>query len=149
MSHQPTAPFCRAHRQNYFPDFIHFRKDGVEEWVLIHIEAQGETKSEDRPIFSERMFRYFYRCLDKYRRPIAAIALFTGPDARRMPGSYEYAFLNTKLLYKYNTICILDYSDKIDAITDKKNTMDIFEIVAEWKLEEAREEGLKKAWNKA
>jgi hypothetical protein len=64
-----------------------FRKDGAEEWVLIHIEAQGETKSEDRPFFSERMFRYFYRCLDKYRRPIAAIALFTGPDARRMPGS--------------------------------------------------------------
>jgi hypothetical protein len=89
-----------------------FRKDGAEEWVLIHIEAQGETKSEDRPFFSERMFRYFYRCLDKYRRPIAAIALFTGPDARRMPGSYKYAFLNTRLHYEYNTLCILDYSDK-------------------------------------
>jgi hypothetical protein len=203
-----------------------FRKDGGEEWVLIHIEAQGETKCEERPLFSERMFRYFYRCLDKYRRPIAAIALFTGPDARRMPASYQYAFLNTRLHYEYNTLCILDYSDKelgesdnpfawvvlaakkallqgkdldnkllkgklfifrklylkgvaekqklraifaflnnylrfedsefnrkfsneIDKITDKKNSMDIFEIVAEWRREEAVEEGLKKGLEKA
>jgi hypothetical protein len=198
-----------------------FRKGGAEEWVLIHIEAQGETKSEDRPFFSERMFRYFYRCLDKYRRPIAAIALFTGPDARQMPGKYEYAFLDTRLHYQYNTLCILDYPDteleqsdnpfawvvlaakkallqgkgldnkllkgklfifrklyekgvfasqklqailtflnnyvrfedpeynrkfrdEIDKITDKKDTMDIFEQVAEWRREEGIEEGLKK-----
>jgi hypothetical protein len=199
-----------------------FRKDGGEEWVLIHIEAQGETKREDRPFFSERMFRYFYRCLDKYRRPIAAIALFTGPDARRMPGSYKYAFLDTRLHYEYSTVCVLDYSDKelgesdnpfawvvlaakkallqgkdldnkllkgklfifrklyergifekqklrailtfldnyvqfenpeyyrkfryeIDKITDKKNTMDIFEQVAEWRFQDGLEQGDEKA----
>jgi hypothetical protein len=203
-----------------------FRKGGGEEWVLIHVEAQGETKSEDRPHFSERMFRYFYRCLDRYRRPIAAIALFTGPDARRMPGSYKYAFLDTRLHYEYSTLCIQDYSDRelgesdnpfawvvlaakkallqgkdldnkllkgklfifrklyeggvfekqklqailtflnnyvrfenpeynrkfsneIDKITDKKNTMDIFEQVAEWRLEEAREVGLNEGLEKA
>ena len=203
-----------------------FRKDGVEEWVLVHVEAQGETKSEDRPLFAERMFRYFYRCLDKYRRPIAAIALFTGPDARRMPDSYQYTFLNTRLRYEYNTLCILDYSDKeledsgnpfawvvlaakkallqgknldnkllqgklfifrklyergvfekeklqavltfldnyvrfedpeynrkfraeIDKITDKKDTMDIFEQVAEWRWEDGVEEGLKQGLEKA
>jgi len=160
-----------------------------------------------------------YLCRSLYR-PLAAIALFTGPDARRMPGCYEYKFLNTRLLYEYNTICILDYSnkeledsdnpfawvvlaakkallqgkdldnkllkgklfifrklydkgvaekqkwraififlnnyvrfadpefnrkfkDEVDKITDKKDTMDIFEIAAQWALEEAREEGLK------
>ena len=36
------------------------RKDGSEEWVLVHLEVQGETKAEDRPFFGERMFRYFY-----------------------------------------------------------------------------------------
>jgi hypothetical protein len=199
-----------------------FRKDGGEEWVLIHIEAQGETKREDRPFFSERMFRYFYRCLDRYRRPIAAIALFTGSDARRMPGSYKYAFLDTRLHYEYSTVCVLDYSDKelgesdnpfawvvlaakkallqgkdldnkllkgklfifrklyeggifekqklrailtfldnyvqfenpeynrkfryeIDKITDKKNTMDIFEQVAEWRFQDGLEQGDEKA----
>jgi predicted transposase YdaD len=203
-----------------------FRKDGQEEWVLVHIEVQGETKKEDRPLFSERMFRYFYRCLDRYRKPVTAIALFTGPDARRMPVSYKYAYLNTRLHYEYNTLCILDYSDKelgesknpfawvilaakkallqgkdlddkllkgklfifrklyehgifekqklkailtflhnyirfenpetnlifekeIDSITGKKNTMDIFEQVAEWKRLDGVEEGMKKAEEKS
>ncbi len=197
-----------------------FRKDGRGEWVLIHIEVQGETKAADRPVFPERMFRYFYRCFDHYRRPVAAIAIFTGPDARRMPDRYEYIFMNARLQYHYNTLCILDYPDKdlaesdnpfawvvltakqalkkgknldnkllagklfifrklyengvfekqklqailvflknyirfenpetnrifkeeIDHITGKKNTMDIFEQVAEWKLQDAKEEGKK------
>src|SRR5579871_1751395 len=88
-----------------------FRKDGEEEWVLIHIEVQDATKAADREDFPERMFRYFYRCLDRYRKPVAAIAIFTGADGKRMPGCYEYAFMNTRLRYQYNTICILDYSN--------------------------------------
>jgi predicted transposase YdaD len=199
-----------------------FRKDGHEEWVLIHIEVQGDTKAKDRPIFPERMFRYFYRCFDRYRKPVAAIAIFTGPDARQMPSTYKYLFMNTRLEYQYNTICILDFTDKelgesenpfawvvlaakkallkgknldnkllagklfifrklyengvfekqklqailvflknyirfenpetyrifeakVDNITGKKNTMDIFEQVAEWKLEDAREEWVNKS----
>jgi hypothetical protein len=35
-----------------------FRKDGKEEWLLVHIEVQGPTSS--RAPFAERMFRYFY-----------------------------------------------------------------------------------------
>ena len=203
-----------------------FRKDGREEWILIHIEVQGETKSKDRAIFPERMFRYFYRCFDRYKKPVAAIAIFTGPDARRMPDRYEYIFMNTRLEYHYNTLCILDYSEKelaesdnpfawviltakkalkkgkdldnkllagklfifrklyengvfekqklkailtflnnyirfadketnrifkeeIDHITGKKNTMDIFEQVEEWKLQDAAEEGMKKGLEKS
>jgi len=36
------------------------RKDGMDEWILIHIEVQDETKLTDRALFGERMFRYFY-----------------------------------------------------------------------------------------
>jgi hypothetical protein len=89
-----------------------FRKDGEEEWVLIHLEIQARTDAKDRPLFPERMFRYFIRCFDRYRRPVTAIAIFTGPDARRMPGSYYYSFMNTRVAYQYNTLCILDYTDK-------------------------------------
>jgi len=89
-----------------------FRKDGVEEWVLVHLEVQAKTDAKDRPLFPERMFRYFIRCFDRYRRPVTAIAIFTGPDARRMPGSYYYSFMNTRVAYQYNTLCILDYTNK-------------------------------------
>jgi hypothetical protein len=37
----------------------------------------------------------------------------------------------------------------IDKITDKKNSMDIFEQVAEWRWEDGKEEGLKQGLEKA
>jgi hypothetical protein len=89
-----------------------FRKDGKEEWVLIHIEIQDQTKVIERPLFPERMFRYFIRCYDRYQKPVAAISIFTGRDGKRLPGSYAYSFMNTRLQYQYNTLCILDYSDQ-------------------------------------
>lgn len=89
-----------------------FRKDGKEEWVLIHLEVQGETKSGDRPFFGERMFRYFNLVFAHYNRPVAAIAIFTGPDGHLLPNRFDYFFMNTRLSYQYNTLNIQDYSDK-------------------------------------
>ncbi len=197
-----------------------FRADGQEEWLLVHIEVQGET--DGRPAFAERMFRYFYRIFDRYRKPVTAIAIYTGPDGKRMPDRFTYEFLNTRLVYQYNTLCVVDYNDEdlatnvnpfalvmlaakkalasgkdvdgkllegklfvfrklyergifgkrkmeailkflnnyvrfeksetnrifteqVDQITGKLNTMDIFEQVTELRVEEARREGDEKA----
>jgi len=38
-----------------------YLKDGTEQWILVHIEVQGDAEEE----FSLRMFRYFYRIYDK------------------------------------------------------------------------------------
>jgi len=89
-----------------------YRKDGSEEWVLIHLEVQGETKARERPHFGERMFRYFYRIFDHYKKPLVAIAIFTGQDAGNLPDRFEYSFLNTRLQYVYRTLNIRDYSDE-------------------------------------
>src|ERR1700744_4032894 len=53
-----------------------FHRDGEGEWVLLHVEIQGDTSK--RAEFAERMFRYFYRIMDRYRRPVSAVAIFTG-----------------------------------------------------------------------
>ena len=37
-------------------------KDGSEQWLLVHIEVQGDEDEN----FSLRMFRYFYRIFDRY-----------------------------------------------------------------------------------
>lgn len=89
-----------------------FRKDGGEQWLLVHIEIQHTTKAEDRALFAERMFRYFYRCFDRYRKPVTAIAIYTGPDGRHLPRIFEYEFMSTRLAYQYNTLRILDYADE-------------------------------------
>src|ERR1700749_2681760 len=43
-----------------------YRRDGGEEWVLIHLEIQGRNEAD----FPERMFRYYYRILDRWRHPV-------------------------------------------------------------------------------
>jgi hypothetical protein len=87
-----------------------FHRDGKEEWVLMHVEIQGDTSN--RKEFSERMFRYFYRILDRYKRPISAIAVFTGKDGRKMPCRFEYEYRKTHLVYEYQTFSILDFTDE-------------------------------------
>ena len=196
-----------------------FRKNGGEQWVLVHLEVQGETRAEDRPFFGKRMFRYFYRIFDHYEMAPAAIAIFTGPDGHKLPDRYEFNFMNTELCYRFNTIRIRDYpeetliasdnpfalviliaqkallqgrgldkqlleeklfifrrlyenglldrrklqailqfldnyirfedkemirifKERVDLLTGKKNIMDIFELVAQMKLDEARQEGV-------
>ena len=90
-----------------------FKKDGTEEWLLIHIEVQGATKKGARINFPERMFKYFYRCVDKCRRPVTAIAIYCGSDQECMGNCYQYECLGTKLSYEFNCIKISDYSDEM------------------------------------
>ncbi len=82
-------------------------KDGKERWILIHIEIQG-YKEED---FSLRMFTYFYRIYDKYKKDIVSIAIFTDSSSYR-PDKFSYELYGTRLLYEYNTYKILDYDDE-------------------------------------
>ena len=63
-----------------------YRRDGRREFLLIHLEVQGKAERD----FPERMFRYFYRIIDCYRRPVTAVAIFTGEDGHRIPDRYVY-----------------------------------------------------------
>ncbi len=48
-----------------------YRKDGSREWVLTHVEVQGQEKSA----FPERMYTYNYRIFDLFHRKVASIAI--------------------------------------------------------------------------
>jgi hypothetical protein len=95
-----------------------FRKDGQEEWVLCHVEIQGETKAKERSLFAERMFLYYCRIFERGHKPITAIAIFTALDGCKMPDRYEYHFLGTSHTYEYNTYRIADASNKELAKSD-------------------------------
>ncbi len=97
----------------FFPRYVDklvkvFTKNGTEEWILVHIEVQG-SKDEH---FSERMFSYFYRILDKYQKPITAFAILTDNNKKFHPTHYERSFLGTKLRYDFNSCKILELSEQ-------------------------------------
>ncbi|HVW62371.1 MAG TPA: hypothetical protein VHC48_20105 [Puia sp.] len=84
-----------------------YHRDGEEEWILLHIEIQGDTYKKIE--FSERMYQYFYRIRDRYKKPVSALAIFTGLNGRDMPDRYVYEYRGTCLTYRYPTLSILDF----------------------------------------
>jgi hypothetical protein len=89
-----------------------FTRQGVEEWVLIHVEVQGYHDD----YFTKRMFQYYTRIWDKYDRSIAAFAIFTDSEASFKPSNFQQAFLGTTVSYTFNTFKIADQnSDKLAA----------------------------------
>ncbi len=76
-----------------------YRKDGKEEWLLIHIEVQGYHD----PQFARRMFTYFYRILDRLDKEVASIAIFIDNDRNYQPDSYEYSSLETSNVFRFKT----------------------------------------------
>lgn len=86
-----------------------FTKEGREEWVLVHLEIQGDTWPKEA--FAERMLHYFYRIFTKHRKPVSAVAIFTGQYGQGMPNRFHYEFHKTRLLYEYHTLSVLDYQD--------------------------------------
>jgi hypothetical protein len=83
---------------------------GKEQWLLCHVEVQGDTRRPKE--FGERMFRYYYRILDRWHRPVTAVAFFTGGDNRRMPELFTTEFLGTELRFRYNTLRLDDYAEE-------------------------------------
>ena len=81
--------------------------EGNEDWILVHIEVQGYAEDE----FPERMFQYYTRILDKYKRPITALAIFTDSNKNFQPAHYHRKYLGTEVLYKFNTFKIIDQND--------------------------------------
>ncbi|MGA9225943.1 MAG: hypothetical protein WB217_06325, partial [Mesobacillus sp.] len=82
-------------------------KNGRDQWILIHIEVQGETGAD----FSERMFRYYYKIYDKYNRDVVAIALLTDASGRFQPGKYHRGIFGTEVTYKYNSYKFNDHNE--------------------------------------
>jgi hypothetical protein len=48
-----------------------YRKNGHEEWVLAHIEVQGQPDID----FPRRMYIYNYRIFDRFDRKVASLAI--------------------------------------------------------------------------
>ena len=84
-----------------------FTKRGSEEWLLVHIEIQGYHDKD----FGKRLFRYWYRILDKYDKPATTIAIFTNTDKNFKPDAYEYECLGTTNTFRFNTYKIIEQDE--------------------------------------
>ncbi|GGM77951.1 hypothetical protein GCM10010967_07060 [Dyadobacter beijingensis] len=84
---------------------VHCRT-GAEAWLLVHIEVQGYRDET----FPDRMFTYYYRIWDRYRKPITAFAILTDNYSHFQPAQFEQACLGTSLCFRFNIFKVLDQS---------------------------------------
>jgi hypothetical protein len=94
-----------------------YLKTGEEQWVLIHLEIQGELEA----LFPKRMFIYSYRIYDKYQKQIVSCAILadTNPDWR--PSHYEVALAGSRLRLDYRVVKLLDYQGQEESLEISSN----------------------------
>jgi predicted transposase YdaD len=83
-------------------------KNGREEWILIHVEVQGNGDKT----FAKRMFIYRYRIQDKYDRPIVAWAILTDKNKKFHPTEYRESLLGTEVIYRFNSYKVINQDEK-------------------------------------
>jgi len=86
--------------------------NGDENWIYLHLEVQGSKQAE----FAERMFVYNYRLYDRYRRPIASMAVLADKHIHWKPTSYGYEVLGCKHSLEFPVAKLTDYSDKLEKL---------------------------------
>jgi len=86
--------------------------DGGEHWVYVHIEVQGGHDGN----FAERLFTYNYRLYDKYRRPIASLAVLADDREHWKPQTYGYELFGCEVGIRFPVIKLLDYQPQTEAL---------------------------------
>lgn len=84
-----------------------WRRDGIELWVLIHIEIQGDRKTN----FAEGMYVYHYRAYDLYQVPVVGLAILADEEIGWRPTEFHYDLWGTKQSYRFTSIKLLDYRE--------------------------------------
>ena len=91
--------------------------DGHTEWVYIHLEVQGTPQDQ----FAERMFVYHYRLYDRYRAPIASLAILADARPGWRPEIFAYETCGCELALRFPVAKLLDWSGSEARLSDSGN----------------------------
>ena len=92
-------------------------RDGSERWVYVHLEVQGSAQAE----FAERMFVYNYRLYDRYRQPVASLAVLADTTANWRPNHFGFAVLGCEHELRFPAVKLLDYAAQQDQLYQNPN----------------------------
>jgi hypothetical protein len=81
-------------------------RDGVECWVLIHVEVQTAREAE----FPQRMYVYNYRVFDRYNRPVASLAVLADDDPNWRPGEFRNRLFGCEVGIRFPQVKLLDFA---------------------------------------
>ena len=85
-----------------------WHRDGSEQFVLIHIEIQGQRD----PDFPKRMYVYNYRLFDRYDRPVVSLAVLTDASPTWRPMRYEYSLWGCRVGIVFPVVKLRAYRER-------------------------------------
>ena len=91
-------------------------RDGDEDWLLVHIEIQGQRETG----FAQRMFSYNYRLFDRYARPVVSLAVL-GEGYGETAGCFSYGRWGGETRFTFPTLCLNDYRDRLAELAVSAN----------------------------
>jgi hypothetical protein len=94
-----------------------WRKDGQEQWLLVHVEVQGR----EQPEFTRRMFTYHTRLVDRYDRPVVSLAVLTDGREGWRPDLYEHDYWGSAITFRYPIVKVLDWRGREAELTELAN----------------------------
>lgn len=93
------------------------KRDSMDEWVFVHVDVQGRFD----PKFAERVFVYNYRIYDRYRRPVASMAVLADASASWKPVSFHYELFGCQVGIHYPVVKLNDYAGRVDELLAQPN----------------------------
>ncbi len=93
------------------------RVDGQPEWVVVHLEIQ----SQQQAAFAERMFLYHARLYERYRQPIASLAVLADDRVNWRPESFIYEVFGCRLGLHFPVAKLLDWVGSDERLADSRN----------------------------
>ena len=114
-----------------------WRKDGHEDWVLAHVEIQGDHTDD----FEERMFACHYRIFDKYQRRVATLVVLADENPRWRPSGFGYELWGCRVQFEFptskdrsrnNCLIVAFRSAKGRAFAERKTTINSRTVLSCW-----------------
>ncbi len=94
-----------------------FRINGEEAWVIVHIEIQGEREKN----FEVRMFQYYYRIFDRYKKPLMSLAILTDTNKHWRPSEYHQRLWGCHLSLIFPMVKLIDIIPRINELSNIAN----------------------------
>jgi hypothetical protein len=92
-------------------------KGGQQIWLLLHLEVQSQSETG----FEERMFTYSIRIFDQFRQVPISLAILCDESLPWRPSRYEVDYPDTSLNFRFGTVKLLDWRDRMDELESSNN----------------------------
>lgn len=119
-----------------------WRKDGVETWILIHIEVQSQEEKD----FPRRMYVYNYRLFDRYNRTVVSLAVLADDNPEWRPHEFWSSLWGCKAGIEFPAAKLLEYGADETALEKSDNLFAILVLAHLKTLQTRKSPENRKIW---